>query len=61
MMYNYLKYSGACVIIQLNPLHWKVWPWFKNETNSEWGSAEYTCSLTFLFLTIRLWIDNGDW
>ena len=60
-MYNYLKYSGLCVIIQLNPLHWKVWPWFKNETNSEWGSAEYTCSLTFLFLTIRLWIDNGDW
>ena len=60
-MYNYLKYSGLCVIIQLNPLHWKVWPWFKNETNSEWGSAEYTCSLSFLFLTIRLWIDNGDW
>ena len=60
-MYNYLKYSGLSVIIQLNPLHWKVWPWFKTETNSEWGSAEYTCSLTFLFLTIRLWIDNGDW
>jgi len=60
-MYNYLKYSGLSVIIQLNPLHWKVWPWFKNETNSEWGSAEYTCSLSFLFLTIRFWIDNGDW
>ena len=60
-MIKYLRYSGACIIFQLNPLHWKVWPWFRNESSSEWGSAEYTYSLSFLFLTIRFWIDNGDW
>jgi hypothetical protein len=60
-MYNYLKYSGLSVIIQLNPLHWKIWPWFRNESTVEWGSPEKTYSFVFLFLTIRLWIDNGDW
>ena len=60
-MKGYLRYSGASIIFQLNPLHWKVFPWFRNETNTEWGSAEHTYSLTFLFLTGRIWIDNGDW
>jgi hypothetical protein len=60
-MYNYLKYSGACVIINLNPLHWSLLPKIKNETYAEWGSAEHTHSLAFLFLTVRIWIDNGDW
>jgi len=58
---SYLRYSGASIIVQLNPLHWKILPWFRNEKNTEWGSAERTCSLTFLFLTVRIWIDNGDW
>ena len=61
MMYNYLKYSGACVIINLNPLHWLFIPKIRNDSNTEWGSPEKTYSFVFLFLTIRFWIDNGEW
>jgi hypothetical protein len=60
-MMDYLRYSGASIIFQLNPLHWKVLPWIRKESNAEWGSAEHTYSFSFLFLTIRIWIDNGDW
>jgi len=60
-MIDYLRYSGASIIFQLNPLHWKVLPWIRKESNAEWGSAEHTYSFSFLFLTIRIWIDNGDW
>ena len=60
-MMDYLRYSGASIIFQLNPLHWKVLPWIRKESNTEWGSAEHTYSFSFLFLTIRIWIDNGDW
>jgi hypothetical protein len=59
--WQYVRYSGISIIFALNPLHWKVWPWIRNESNSEWGSAEHTYSFSFLFLTIRIWIDNGDW
>ena len=60
-MMDYLRYSGASIIFQLNPLHWKVLPWIRKESNVEWGSAEHTYSFSFLFLTIRIRIDNGDW
>jgi hypothetical protein len=60
-MIKYLRYSGISVILTLNPLWWKVLPWFKVETNSEWGSAEHTYACGFLGVTIRMWIDNGDW
>ena len=60
-MIDYLKYSGISVILTLNPFHWLFIPKIRNETNTEWGSAQHTYSLTFLFLTVRMWIDNGDW
>lgn len=60
-MIKYLRYSGISVILSLNPLYWKVWPWFKNETNNEWGEAEKTYAFGFLFLTVRFWIDKGEW
>jgi hypothetical protein len=59
-MYNYLKYSGFSIIFQLNPLHWKVFPWYRNEKTVEaWSTPTY--AIGFLFLTVRIWIDNGDW
>jgi len=60
-MIDYLKYSGVSVILNLNPFHWSLLPKIRNESNSEWGAPEKTYSFVFLFLTIRLWIDNGDW
>ena len=59
---NWIRYSGVGVILHLNPLHWKVLPWFRNETNQEWPAPnERTWAAGFLFLTIRVWIDDGSW
>jgi hypothetical protein len=58
-MLKYLRYSGCSVILSLNPLYWKVLPWYRREDDSWESSNTYACG--FLFLTIRVWIDNGDW
>jgi hypothetical protein len=55
---DYLKYSGASVSITLNPWHWSPIPkYFKNQ---EWGE-ENTHTVSWLFVTLRVWIDNGEW
>ena len=58
---RYLRYSGISVIIAVNPLWWKVLPWWRNETTQEFGSAEHTWAVGFLGVTVRIWIDCGDW
>lgn len=58
---KWLRYSGAAINFSLNPLYWKVLPWWRDETNCEWGQPERTWACGFLFLTIRVWIDRGDW
>jgi len=58
---RYLRYSGISVIIAVNPLWWKVLPWWRNETTQEFGSAEHTWAVGFLGVTVRIWVDCGDW
>jgi len=59
---DWIRYSGVSISLHLNPLHWKVLPWFRDETNQEWPSPnERTWAVGFLFLTIRVWIDDGSW
>lgn len=55
---NYLKYSGASVILTVNPFHWRIIPMYVK--NQEWGE-ENTHVVSWLFLTIRVWIDDGSW
>ena len=57
---NYLKYSGASIIITVNPLHWAWIPVFRRGSNEIWDYAE-TWAISFLFLTFRIWIDDGKW
>ena len=59
---KWVRYSGASVILTLNPLHWRWAPVARHEQNTEWPSPnEHTYMVSWLFLTIRVWIDNGDW
>lgn len=58
---NYLRYSGISVIITLNPAHWSLRPFFRNEENSEWGMPDKQWAIGWLFLTVRAWIDSGQW
>jgi len=60
---NWLWYSGASVVITINPLHWTWLPRMQRESSTEWpaGPNERTYSAVWLFVTVRIWIDNGDW
>lgn len=58
---NYLRYSGASVIISINPLHWSLRPFYRNEHSNEWEMADKQWSVGWLFLTVRVWIDDGRW
>ena len=58
---NWLRYSGISVIIALNPLWWKVFPWWRREVNEWAGPKERTWAFGFLGITVRVWLDNGDW
>ena len=62
LIYKWLKFSGVTVIAQVNPLHWRLTPWAREERNLEWPTPnERTWAMGWLFLVVRLWIDNGDW
>jgi len=62
---KWLRYSGASVIVSVNPLHWRWIPFFQRHVEGAdgWplGPNEITVTVSWLFLTIRVWIDNGDW
>lgn len=57
-MLKWLRYSGASVIIIVNPLHWRLKPFCGRD--QEWPN-EKTRYAGWLFLTIRVWIDDGSW
>ena len=59
-MIDYLKYSGASVCATLNPYHWTWIPIAQRESNSSTWNDD-TFRVSFLFLTIRIWIDDGSW
>jgi hypothetical protein len=61
-MIKWLTYSGASVIITVNPLHWRYVPQAGRAFEGEWaGPNERTWYASWLFLTLRLWIDDGSW
>ena len=61
-IYKWLRYSGASMIVKVNPLHWSLRPWAREERSLEWPVPnERTWSVGWLFVTVRIWIDNGDW
>jgi diadenosine tetraphosphate (Ap4A) HIT family hydrolase len=56
--FNYLRYSGASVSITINPFHWNIIP--RYFASNEWPN-EKTKAVSWLFLTIRFWLDDGSW
>ena len=60
-MLKWLTYSGLSVILTINPCHWRLVPWVRKDA-SEWaGPNEWAGSVSWLFLTVRVWIDDGSW
>ena len=59
---DWLRYSGASVSITLNPAHWTWWPQIQNEPLDTWiGPNERRFYVSWLMLTVRIWIDDGAW
>lgn len=60
---KWMMYSGASIAVTLNPLHWswlpRIEPVFKDTAWTD--PSQRTLGICWLFLTIRVWIDNGDW
>jgi hypothetical protein len=57
---NYLKYSGASVTMTVNPYHWAWIPVFFYGQEDVWDNTK-SWRISVLFLTLRIWIDDGSW
>jgi hypothetical protein len=55
---NYLKYSGLYVTIKFNPYHWRLAANYL-ATNEAWEQDALVIEI--LPITVRLWIDDGEW
>lgn len=55
---KYFMYSGLSIIFQINPMQWSIIPKYTREP-STWDDKAFVFS--FLFLTIRFWLDDGSW
>ena len=61
-MLKWLRYSGASVAITFNPLHWAWMPQAGVAFQDEWaGPNERNYYARFLFITLRVWTDDGSW
>lgn len=59
---KWLRYSGACVTMTVNPWHWTLVPLFFKDDNNGWlGPNERTWRMSWLMITVRVWIDDGSW
>lgn len=56
---DYLRYSGLSVSFTLNPFHWHYMPRIFVREKDPWDVP--SGAFSFLFLTIRVWIDDGSW
>jgi hypothetical protein len=57
--FDYLRYSGVSITFNLNPFHWHFIPRTFKSDKDAWDTDAW--SVSFLFLTIRFWIDDGSW
>jgi hypothetical protein len=57
---SYLRYSGLSVTITVNPFHWAFFPRIQQGSLEVWDT-ENTVAVSFLFLTVRFWLDDGSW
>ena len=61
-MFKWIRYSGATVTITVNPLHWRRVPQAREAFIDEWvGPHEQAWVASWLFVTVRIWTDDGSW
>lgn len=59
---DWIRYSGASLVLTANPLHWRWTPLITTVNQDGWqGPNERHMRVTWLMLTLRIWIDDGAW
>ena len=59
---NTFKYSSFKISIQLNPLQWRWVPFHFIGKMNEWPDENvYQFLFGWIFLSIRVYIDDGSW
>lgn len=59
---DWVRYSGASLVVTVNPLHWRWMPRITTRDTDAWqGPNERHFYLSWLMLTLRIWIDDGAW
>ena len=59
---DWLRFSGASVTVTVNPWHWRRWPQILDQPLDTWiGPNERRFYVSWLMLTVRIWIDDGAW
>ena len=60
--FDYIRYSGITVRLNLNPFHWSYLGGFGKDFRGEWaGPNEKGWYVKFLFLSVSVWFDDGSW
>lgn len=60
-MLDWIRYSGASMSVTVNPFHWSLFPRFGEPKDVWTGPNERRFVVSWLFFTIRAWIDDGSW
>jgi len=55
---NWLKYSGATLSFTLNPYHWTIQCKYRKSADV-WEQDDFVLQLGPL--SVRVWIDDGNW
>lgn len=58
---DWIRWSGITVSVNLNPCHWRWIPAAGPEHNSEWGSPWRSWRASWLFVSVLVFLDNGNW
>jgi hypothetical protein len=61
-MLKWLCYSGASVSVTVNPCHWRIVPRAGRDHSDVWrGPKEHMFVLSWLMISLRIWVDDGSW
>lgn len=58
-----VRYSTVTVTVNLNPVQWRLWPYFHPHSDDVWENATviWTGRIGWLAVSARIIIDDGRW
>ena len=60
----WIRYSGASITLVVNPFNWRWLPWAENAASPSLldnGPSYRGCVFGWLFLAVKVWIDDDTW